>query len=66
MPTAPESLRRQFPGMDAEAWEVLGKNFYEVGGHIMRHDKSIKPTERQLAALDYLWLEWDYGSEDMR
>ncbi len=61
MPQAPEYLRKMFTD-DQAAFKVIDANFNTSPGGIISpkvvgHD----PTEQENYALDYLWLEWDYG-----
>lgn len=65
MPQASEELREQFPEGDSQAWDVLGDNFRDNKGLIERKDKTIEPTQRQFAAIDYLCDEWDYCWEGL-
>lgn len=63
MPSGPPELQREF-GDDATALEFIDKN-YEVGkGFVIRpRVAGYKATAKENRALDYLWLEWDYGFE---
>lgn len=60
MPQASDELRAKFPGHDAEALEVLRKNFRDNKGCLSLKDPNYKPTEREWDAVDYLIHEWDY------
>lgn len=64
MPQATDELRAKFPGWDAEAMEVLEKNFIcSKGGVYRKKDPNYEPTQREWDAIDYMWQEWDYGYE---
>jgi hypothetical protein len=60
MPSAPEELKRKFPNGEQEALSVLSFNFDIRKGIIMSKYSTHKPTHRELDAIDYLFLEWDY------
>ena len=63
MPQAPEYLREEFDD-DQAAWKVLNEHYREAkGGLIVPRVAGYKATEQENRALDYLWLEWDYGFE---
>lgn len=61
MPSAPLELQKMFPGGDAEAMAVLGKNFIWPKFMIQKKDPAYEPTFREWCAIDYLFLEWDWG-----
>lgn len=58
MPQAPEHLRASWN--DFSAWLQLRPNFVERSGVILKKP-GYKPTEDDFSAIDYLFLEWDYG-----
>lgn len=61
MPQAPDYLRKQFAD-DGEALDAIRVGYYVDKGFIIRpRYKGYEPSERENNALDYLWLEWDYG-----
>lgn len=62
MPSAPTWLCDLFPGDDEEALKVLERNFVVPRGFII-HPKvaGYKPTQRENEAIDYMFMEWDYG-----
>lgn len=61
MPTAPEPLRSEWTHEDA--LECIRPNFYVSAGVIMPRASTYSPDEREGRAIDYLFLEWDYGYE---
>ena len=61
MPQAPGYLQAMFKD-DADAWRHLS-NFYDDHGVIRPKIAGTVPTEKQIDAIDYLWLEWDYAYE---
>lgn len=62
MPQAPEELRAKFSGGDGEALDILRENYVvDCSGVIHPKTKDYQPTKRENEAIDYLWLEWDYG-----
>lgn len=61
MPQAPQHLRDKFED-DGAAWAILDKHYYaDKSGVIHPKDSNRTPTPEEGDALDYLWLEWDYG-----
>lgn len=65
MPQSPPELRAKFPDGDLEALRVLKENFViDQSGVIHPRAWGYEPTSRENEAIDYLWLEWDYGYED--
>jgi hypothetical protein len=64
MPQAPDELRAQFAD-DTSALEVIKANFSIARGGVIYPKSPGRPaTEREMAAVDYLALEWDYGYQD--
>jgi hypothetical protein len=65
MPSAPEELRDKFPGLDDEAREALyAAGYKDAPGRVgcwLKPSADHVPTPRETDALDYLWMEWDYG-----
>lgn len=62
MPQAPSHLRVMFED-DSAAWAVLAENFRDDRGMIRPKVKGYRATAQEDCAIDYLWLEWDYGYE---
>ena len=62
MPQAPQSLRDEFED-DTNACLALKDNFNERHGVFRKKDPSYAPTGREMNALNYMILEWDYGYE---
>lgn len=64
MPSAPQELRDKFDGPE-DAWKVLERFCVNDQGIIRpRTDADVllvKEDAELRAAVDYLWLEWDYG-----
>lgn len=63
MPQAPESLRQQWT--HESAYEELRANFVCQAGVFMPKVWAHEVTPRESSALDYLFLEWDYGFESL-
>lgn len=61
MPQAPQYLRDMFDD-DADAWSVLRGKFTAPRG-VISPNPGHTPSEWEIAAVDYLCLEWDYGYE---
>lgn len=62
MPSAPPELAAKFPRGDEQAFEIIDANFNtRRDGMIEPKVVGYKPTPEEDEALDYLWLEWDYG-----
>lgn len=64
MPQAPSYLQSMFED-DAAAWRYL-PNFYDDRGMIRPKIAGTTPVAKQVHAIDYLCLEWDYGYEEPR
>lgn len=60
MPQAHQYLRDKFED-DSTAWEILDGNFSDCAGLIYPKVAGYMPTNEENDALDYLFLEWDYG-----
>lgn len=63
MPSAPPELQAEWPGGDLEAIQYLEAQGYRQTRAFgwRRPAPDHEPTERENSALDYLWLEWDWG-----
>jgi hypothetical protein len=63
MPTASEELREAFPGMDAEAMDVLEKEGVKEsknGLFVLTREKLDAISDRAWKALRYMRDEWDF------
>lgn len=66
MPSAPAHLCAKFPGGDEEALRVLVDRFdVDRTGMIRPKFHGLVVAPREAEAIDYLWLEWDYGYSPM-
>lgn len=66
MPSAPDDLRAKFPGCIEQAFEVIDDYCVVERSGLIRPKKGVDPKtfpQRVNDAIDYLWLEWDYGYE---
>jgi hypothetical protein len=62
MPSGPPELWDLFPNGDADALEAIAENYTVGKGFVIRPKVAgHKPSELENAALDHLWLEWDYA-----
>lgn len=62
MPQASSQTLEDWPGDDADALALLKTNFnLSRGGMFSWKDPAYEPTKQELAALQYLFEEWDYG-----
>lgn len=63
MPQGPPELQEEF-GTDYAALQIIKENYTEGKGFVIRPKvEGYKSTELENRALNYLWLEWDYGFE---
>lgn len=61
MPQAPQYLRDEFED-DSEALHLLEANFVvDRSGMFRQRDPHYLATAKEVRALEYLILEWDYG-----
>lgn len=61
MPAGPPELQEEF-GTDSAALKVIEENYTFGKGFIISPKvEGYKPTPLENRALDYLWLEWDWG-----
>lgn len=61
MPSGPSHWHEHW-GHDGRAWEYLAKRgFKDRAGMIYHPDRDFEPDHLDMAAIDYLFAEWDYA-----